>query len=368
MLRVGIVGVGYFGAEFAKICGELDDVELVAVYGGRDAEETARKVPCCFETSLQNLCNRPDIDAVLITSPNFAHKEGVLEASRHSKHVFCEKPIALSLADCEEMLTACQEHSVLFMAGHILHFISGLRKVKKLIKSGVIGDPIIAHAERTGWEPKQPNISWKKRKKFSGGHLFHHIHELDFLQNIMGPAKQVHLMGGNRGHIGKAFGDEDDILLLSIEFSNGGFGTMQYGTAFHWDEHYIKINGTRGAININFQKSTVKVRDENGQITQYPLHDLPEENQARIEQYDRMHGGIVYGSPSERPPQWLSNVMRHEIAYFRDVLLGHPIDDEYNFLFDGTSARSSIHTAEKAMTSLLTHQVIDLSDSQKGNK
>ena len=62
-----------------------------------------------METDLDVLCGRPDVDAVIVATPNYLHKGPVIAAARHKKHVFCEKPMALSYADCDEMVrTATQ--------------------------------------------------------------------------------------------------------------------------------------------------------------------------------------------------------------------------------------------------------------------
>ena len=102
------------------------------------------------------------MDCVIVATPNYLHKEPVLLAAKNKKHVFCEKPIALSYQDCDEMVRACDENGVIFMAGHVMNFFNGVRHAKALINDGVIGRVLYCHAARTGWEDVQPSISWKK--------------------------------------------------------------------------------------------------------------------------------------------------------------------------------------------------------------
>lgn len=92
-----IVGTGYFGAELGRIMKEQEGAKIVAVYDPENAETVAKELGCDVETDLDKLCSRDDVDAVLVASPNYLHKESVLIAARHKKHVFCEKPIALSM-------------------------------------------------------------------------------------------------------------------------------------------------------------------------------------------------------------------------------------------------------------------------------
>ena len=71
---------------------------------------------------------------------------------------------------------------------------------------------------------------------------FHHIHEIDLLSWYMGEVESVYCAGGNLAHKGKGFGNEDDILLLTLHFKNGTFASMQYDSRFRLGEHFFKIN------------------------------------------------------------------------------------------------------------------------------
>ena len=104
------------------------------------------------ETDLDTLYSRDDVDAVIVATPNYLHKEPVVKAAEHGVNVFCEKPIALSYQDCDDMVRACQEHGAIFMAGHVMNFFHGVRHAKKLINDGVIGKVLYCHSARNGWK------------------------------------------------------------------------------------------------------------------------------------------------------------------------------------------------------------------------
>lgn len=100
----------------------------------------------------------------------------------------------------------------------------------------------------------QDEISWKKIRAKSGGHLYHHIHELDCTLFIMDETPSlVSMAAGNVAHKGEKFGDEDDVVLITLEFESGRFATLQWGSSFHYPEHYVLIEGTTGAILIDMQ-------------------------------------------------------------------------------------------------------------------
>lgn len=351
-VRFGIVGCGYFGSGLAHTLHGMERAEVAAVFGGRGAQPLAEQLGCRQAESLEALMRMEDVDAVIVASPSYAHRDPVVLAAQYGKHVFCEKPVALSLRHCEDMLAACREANVLMMAGHIYYFLNGVRQVRQWIADGIIGRPIVVHSERTGWEFKQAEVSWKKNNETSGGHLFHHIHELDLLQTIMGQAQAVCTAGGNLAHNEEGYGNEDDVLLVMMQFDGGAVGSMQYGSGFRWGEHYVKINGTEGAILIDFKKSKVLL-NKDGRMTEHLLHENEEEDRERAAFNEGGNGGIAYGKGTvAKHMGFIQTMMRREMEAFRDAVLGLPVPAMIRPLFDGTAARSSVATAEAALVAL----------------
>lgn len=352
-IRFGVVGCGFFGGEFARILQSMEGVEVVAVYGGsgKSTRAIADEISCEIEEKLDGLVSRNDIDAVIVASPNHLHMEAVLAAAKHGKHVFCEKPVALNLEDAQGMVAACRLNHVQFMVGHILHFFRGIEQVKEWVRTGEIGRLLVCHTERTGWEKRKDTVSWKKKQNESGGHLFHHIHELDLIQSLMGPATAVIMMADNMAHHGSGCGDEDDVLLITLKFAEGGFGTMQYGSGFQWAEHYMKINGTEGAIKIDFRNSIIELRKDGLTKVTIGLHGDEAEDQERLQTYRMMDGGVIYGDPQLRPPAFLHTPMKREMQAFCDAIKGLPVEQDKRMLFDGSAAINSIKTASAAIRS-----------------
>lgn len=359
-----IVGTGYFGAELGRIMNTVEGAKIVAVLDPENAETVAAELGCDVETDLDALCAREDVDAVIVASPNYLHKEPVLAAARHKKNVFCEKPIALSYADCDEMVRACDEAGVIFMAGHVMNFFNGVRRAKKFINEGKIGKVLYCHSARNGWEQVQESVSWKKIRAKSGGHLYHHIHELDCIQFIMGPATAVTMTGGNVAHSGEKFGDEDDMLFLNLEFGNNTYAVIEYGSAFRWSEHYLLIQGTEGAIRLDMKDTGMTVRTEQGE-EHYLLHRTKEEDDDRTLTYNtkmEMDGAVLYGKPGKKPPLWLHGIMEEEMKYFNGIMHGDEIPDEFRPLMTGEAARASIATADAATLSMRENRKVVIAE------
>ena len=360
----GIVGTGYFGAHLGRILRTLDGAEVRAVYDPANGEAIAAEFGCDAAESLEALCSRDDIDAVIVASPNYLHKEPVICAARHKKHVFCEKPIALCYKDCDEMVRTAQENGVIFMAGHIMNFFHGVRIAKQYIQQGKIGRVLYAHSARNGWEEPQPEISWKKIREKSGGHLYHHIHELDCIQFIMGPATKAVMVGGNVAHQGEQFGDEDDMLLISLEFGNNTYAMLEYGSAFHYPEHYVLIQGTEGFIRIDMCNTGFTMKTKDGTIVTDTTHDSKELDEERTHIYHstEMDGAIQYGHPGKLPPMWLQSVMNNEMRFFNGIMHGNPVPEEFKALMTGEAARAVIATADAATISRYEDRKVDVSE------
>ncbi len=364
MVRYGIVGVGYFGAELGRIMKDQKDAKVTVVYDPENGKTVAEEIGCDAASSLNELVSREDVDAVIVATPNYLHKEPVIEAAKHGKHVFCEKPIALSYKDCDDMVKACEENNVIFMAGHIMNFFNGVHHAKELINDGVIGKVLYCHSARNGWEDEQDSISWKKIREKSGGHLYHHIHELDCVQFIMGGMpKQVTMTAGNVAHKGEKFGDEDDMLFINMEFEDGRFAVLEWGSAFHWPEHYVLIQGTKGAIKLDMFHcgGTLKI---DGKEEHFLIHESQEEDDDRTRIYTstEMDGAIQYGKPGKKPPMWLSSIMKKEMKYLNDIMHGMKPTEEFKMLMTGEAARAAIATADACTKSRFEDRKVKLSE------
>lgn len=350
-VRYGIVGAGYFGREFARILGESDRARAAAVFSPGDAHGLAEEAGCVVSPTLDDLLDR--VDAVIIASPNHAHREPVERAAEHGVHVFCEKPIALSFGDCDAMVSACEDAGVLFMAGHVMHFMDGIRRAADLLSQGVIGDPIVARAVRTGWEDGTAAPSWKKTRALSGGHLYHHIHELDIVQRFMGAADSATMIGGAAPQAGPRVGDEDVLLLAALTFPGDRYASLEWGSVYRRPQHAVTIHGADGYIEIDMHEVGVTVV-AGDHVERFPLHrDAAEDlERTRGNLSAPSGGGVTYGDATRRPPGWLRVGMQRELEYFTGLVAGARPDPALASLTDGSAARASIATADALTRSL----------------
>lgn len=192
-LRVGVIGTGFGGlVQVPAFCAH-PEVEVVAVCGGRP--ERARAVAerfqiphaCADETALLEL----DLDLVSITTPPFLHREAAVRALRGGRHVLCEKPMALSAAEAEEMLRTARASGRVHLIDHELRFNPNRQHARALIADGAIGRPRHALVTVVGMERRMPWSWWSDAER--GGGILGAVgsHQIDLLRYWLGEVAAV---------------------------------------------------------------------------------------------------------------------------------------------------------------------------------
>ena len=138
-VRVGITGSGFMGRTFAAALAEIPDATFVAVAEGSRAAVLAQDYGAEFEPNAQALAERDDLDAIIITTPQQIHCREALLAFEHGKHVFCEKPLATTVADSDRMLAAAQHQGLLLGVGYHQRQRDGNKTTHRLLHEGAVG-------------------------------------------------------------------------------------------------------------------------------------------------------------------------------------------------------------------------------------
>jgi predicted dehydrogenase len=169
-VRYAVVGAGNIAqmAVLPAFQHAKDNSELVAVISGdpEKREELRKKYDlelCGDYSSFEEVLKRGQIDAVYLATPNSLHKEHALRAAAAGVHVLCEKPLATSVAECEEIALACERGQVQLMVAYRLHFEEATLRALELVKAGKIGDPrvfesVFTHVVRPGDIRMRPDL------------------------------------------------------------------------------------------------------------------------------------------------------------------------------------------------------------------
>lgn len=149
MLRVGVIGCGGMGKDHIKrLTNKIQGAEVVAVSDvfEESAKQAAAICGAKVYTDANELINDPDVDAVFIVSPGFAHVESLLAAIKAGKRIFCEKPLCTTAEDCLKVVEAEVESGKhLIQLGFMRRYDKGYMQVKEALTSGEYGEPLILH-------------------------------------------------------------------------------------------------------------------------------------------------------------------------------------------------------------------------------
>jgi predicted dehydrogenase len=138
-LRYGILGAGFMGRTHAEAIRHVPNAALSAVACGRRAPQLAQDYGAALCASAEELIARDDVDAVIIATPQYAHAEQALAAAARSKHLFIEKPMATTVADCDAILAACAAGGISLSVGYQQRYRAVPRAAHDLLHAGAIG-------------------------------------------------------------------------------------------------------------------------------------------------------------------------------------------------------------------------------------
>lgn len=264
-VRIAIIGAGLV-SDFHHVPGIRIDhrAELAAVCDPNEQLLDQRKKewgPAKYTTSYEEIAADPNIDAVIIATPNFTHKPIALACIAGGKHVMAEKPLGLSFEEARDMYRAARDKGVRHMTAFTYRFAPSMRYLRHLVKSGSLGTPRHFRSQRfLDWP--ETSWGWRQYKHLAGaGDLYDMtIHRIDFAQDLMGPIKSV--CGAVQTFVprtttadGKTCdpSNVDDWSALIGQFESGAVGVWEgstlmkghhnNGVGFEWAE----VNGTEGS-------------------------------------------------------------------------------------------------------------------------
>jgi len=191
-----------------------------------------------------------EIDAIYVATPVHLHAEQTIAAAERGKHVLCEKPMALNVAECDRMIDACRGNDVKLGVAYYRHFYPVVRRVRELIDSGEIGVPVVAQVNAFEWfDPEATSArSWLLRKELSGGGPMFDFgcHRIEVLLDLLGNITDV------KSTLANAFFDREveDTATAIFQFERGTSGTLTVTHAAREPQDTLDLFFTNGSIHI----------------------------------------------------------------------------------------------------------------------
>ena len=255
-LDVGVIGAGFMGATHARAYAHVPGVRVAGI-ASRSADKAAAlaaEVGARAYADALALLDDPSIGAVSIALPTLLHREVAVAALEAGKHVLVEKPMGLTLADCDAMIEAAARYGRLLMVAHVLRFWPEYLAVAGLLRSGALGKPLSATAFRLMGQGGA--ASWFADPEVSGGAVLDlHIHDLDGFNWLFGRPLTVY----SRGQRGQ--GGAWDHVLTTVDYGEvqcvaEGSALRPHGYPFTMG---LWVTGARGSVEFAFRAGGVQV-------------------------------------------------------------------------------------------------------------
>ena len=263
VLRMGMAGLGVASTQILPVLRQVEHIEIAAAADVRkDAlAKFAREYGAATFDDVDALCASPDVDFVYVATPNELHAEHVIAAARHRKHAIVEKPMALSLEQCEAMNRAAEENGTVLLCGHTHSFDPPIRKIREIVESGELGRLRMLHS----WNFNEFMYRPRMRHELATSHgvvLNQGPHHVDIVRLIGGGLlRSVRATTGvwdpERPHEGS--------YVCYLEFEDGvpatlvynGYGFFDTAELFDWvgeggqprdPDHNLKVRRRLGSI------------------------------------------------------------------------------------------------------------------------
>ena len=239
-MRMGMAGLGVASTQILPAVSRLPYLQITAAADVRaDALAKFRKeYDAAAFTSVEEMCRNSDVDFIYIATPNQLHEEHAITAATHKKHVIVEKPMAMSLEECEAMNAAAEENGIKLLCGHTHSFDPPIRKIREIVKSGELGKLCMINT----WNYNEFMYRPRMKHELATSHgvvLNQGPHHVDIVRLIGGGmARSVRAMTGiwdkARGHEGSytCYVEFEDGTPATLVYS--GYGFFDTAELFSW--------------------------------------------------------------------------------------------------------------------------------------
>jgi predicted dehydrogenase len=281
-IRIAVVGVGRMGLTHAEnLASRVRGARLVAATTS-DAQRAAEAKQRCGDMAiyptLDALLESEELDAVCISSSTSAHADNVEQCAAAGLHIFCEKPLALTLGGCDRAIAAAEAAGVKLMLGHVRQFDAGHVQAKQFIEAGAIGTPLVFRAISGDVDPPPPSFA---DPAVSGGLILDAMYHDLYLSQWLLADHVVRTYAEGGALVDPAIGAVGDVdnAVVTLRFGSGAMGTLFVSrTTRYGHDLRIEVIGDEGAVQIGrFRQTPVRLLDRQG-----VHHDMPRTTPDRL--------------------------------------------------------------------------------------
>ena len=251
----GLIGCGDIAQKrVAPALQALENCDLVAVSRAQSslAEGFAEQFGVKrWYVHWEDLLTDKEIEAVYVATPVNLHSEQAVAAAEAGKHVLCEKPMALNVAECDRILDACRRNNVKLGIAYYRHFYPVVRRIKQILESGEIGQPVVAQINAFEWfDPptNHPRVWLIKKEQSGGGPMFDFgCHRIEVLLDLLGKVDEVQSTLSN----GFFKREVEDVAVATIKFEQGACATLTVAHSAREPQDTLDIFGSKGSLHVS---------------------------------------------------------------------------------------------------------------------
>jgi predicted dehydrogenase len=299
MINAAVAGLGWWGQHVVRRLAGSEHLRIVKAVETNPARAAfAAEHGLAFAPDLAEALGDPSIDAVILCTPHALHASQVLACAAAKKHVLCEKPLALTRADAERSVAACNAAGVTLGIGHERRYEPAIVEVRRLVREGVLGT--IMHVEANFNHDKLANVpagDWRASPKDApaAGMTAMGIHLSDLFVELLGPVREAFAVTTSR----VAYPQTGDVVSALIRFESGATG---YLNAILVTPHYL-------CLTVFGSEAWVEVRNDTHPDTPGPSHLTLQHRDGRRE---------------TRTCQWVDTVRANLETFARAIAGGEP--------------------------------------------
>lgn len=249
MVRVAVIGVGFWGKNHARVYNELEEAELVAVCDlvKERAETIARRYGCNAYTDFRMMIRAEKPDAVSVCTPTATHYEITLEVLNMGVHTLTEKPLCSTVEEAKRLRDLSREAGLRLMPGHIERFNPAVGRVKDLIARGSLGEIILITAKRVSrWPERIGDVGVVKDSA---------IHDVDVMRFLVGEVESVYAKTGSLGH------RFEDYVEAILHFRSGVTGFIDANWLTPRKIRRLTVTGSEAVASLDYISQEVSIED-----------------------------------------------------------------------------------------------------------
>lgn len=323
-MNVGIIGAGFFGGLHAKAIQQLPQLHLTAAARTNPAElkEFTSIYGGKGYTDYEELISDRRVDIVVIATPHHLHTDAAVKAAKAGKHILVEKPLALSLEDCDAIRCAVNEAGVNLTVGFENRFAPAYRKAKEMVDSGELGTIVSGVSTMSKYWMEPNRKPWHLDRSTGGGMwLTAGIHCLDRMTWLFGsPIKSVSAQFATSYHTQKA----DDAGMVFVRYRDGKFGTVvSIGYSEGAPKHTTEIYLTKGCLAVDYWSVSVGSNDVWKEVASYRDRDWMMD--ALVEQWSSFLKHIKSKKPGPITGDYARHIMEAAFAAETSSSVGYDI-------------------------------------------